>query len=57
MFERYTKDERSLVAVNRTNEEKEFYVPVEYKNKKKIYSLNKSREGYLSSYGGVTIKR
>ena len=49
--------ERALIAVNRTNEEKDFYVPSEYRNKRKVYTLNKSKEGYLSPYGGITIKR
>lgn len=57
MFERYTDKERALIAVNRTNEEKDFYVPREYRNKRKVYTLNKSKEGYLSPYGGITIKR
>ena len=57
MFERYTDKDRALIAINRTNEEKEFYVPKEYQNKRKVYTLNKSIEGYLSPYGGITIKR
>lgn len=57
MFERYTDDDRALITINRTNEEKEFYVPREYRDKRKVYTLNKSREGYLSPYGGIAIKR
>ena len=57
MFERYTKDDSALITVNRTNEEKEFHIPREYQNKRKVYSLNKSKEGYLSPYGGITIKK
>ena len=57
MFERYTDKDRALIAVNRTNEEKDFYVPSEYRNKRKVYTLNNSKEGYLSPYGGITIKR
>ena len=57
MFERYTDKDRALIAINRTNEEKDFYVPSKYRNKRKIYTLNKSKEGYLYPYGGITIKR
>ena len=57
MFERYTNKDRALIAVNRTNEEKDFYIPREYRNKRKVYTLNKSKEGYLSPYGGITIKK
>ena len=57
MFERYTKDEQALITINRTNEEKEFYLPREYQNKTKTYTLNKSKPGYLSPYGGIAIKK
>ena len=57
MFERYTDKDRALIAINRTNEEQDFYVPKEYQNKRKVYTLNKSIEGCLSPYGGITIKR
>lgn len=57
MFERYTKEERALIAISRTDEEKEFSLPREYQNKKKKYTLNKSRIGYLSPYGGIAIKK
>ena len=57
MFERYTPEESTLTTINRTNEYKDFYVPKEYQNKTKTYTLNKSRSGYLSPYGGITIKK
>ena len=57
MFERYTNQDRALITINRTNEEKDFYIPKEYRNKRKVYTLNKSKEGYLSPYGGITIKK
>lgn len=57
MFERYTPEERILTTINRTNDYQEFYVPKEYQNKTKTYTLNKSRSGYLSPYGGITIKK
>ena len=57
MFERYTKEEQALITINRTNEEKEFYLPKEYLNKTKTYTLNKSRTGYLPPYGGIAIKK
>ena len=57
MFERYSQEEKSLIAINRTSQEQEFYVPKEYQNKPKIYTLNQSRTGYLSPYGGIAIKK
>lgn len=57
MFERYTNTDRILTTINRTNEEIEFPVPREYKSNKKVYTLNKSTKGYLSPYGGISIKR
>ena len=56
-IERYTKEERALITISRTNEEKEFYLPREYQNKTKTYTLNKSKPGYLSPYGGIAIKK
>ena len=57
MFERYNNKEKVLITINRTNEEKEFYLPREYQNKTKTYTLNKSKPGYLSPYGGIAIKK
>ena len=57
MFERYTDTDRALITINRTAEEKEFIVPKEYHHKTKTYTLNKSKQGYLSPYGGIAIKR
>ena len=31
--------------------------PEEYRDKRKVYTLNNSIEGYLSPYGGIAIKR
>ena len=57
MFERYTPEESTLTTINRTNEYQEFYVPKEYRNKTKTYTLNKSKSGSLTPYGGITIKK
>ena len=57
MFERYTKQDRALITVNRTNEDKEIYIPKEYQHKKKVYTLNNSHEHHLKPYGGVVIKK
>lgn len=57
MFERYNNNESTLVAINRTPDEKEFILPREYKGKSKTYTLNNSKSGYLSPYGGVAIKK
>ena len=57
MFERYTKEDRALITISRTQEETEFYVPKEYQNKTKVYTLNKSKQGYLSPYGAIAIKK
>jgi len=57
MFERFSKEEKTLTTINRTNEEKEFNIPREYQNKTKTYTLNNSKKGYLSPFGGITIKK
>jgi len=57
MFERYTKQDRALITVNGTNEDKEIYIPKEYQHKKKVYTLNNSHEHHLTPYGGVVIKK
>ncbi|MBQ8471923.1 MAG: glycoside hydrolase family 13 protein [Bacilli bacterium] len=57
MFERYNNNESTLVTINRTPDEKEFILPREYKGKSKTYTLNNSKSGYLSPYGGVAIKK
>ena len=57
MFERYTSEERTLTTINRTNEFIEYNTPKEYQTKRKVYTLNKSIDGYLSPYGGITIKK
>ena len=33
MFERYNNKEKVLITINRTNEEKDFYIPREYQEK------------------------
>ena len=56
MFERLSEEEKALITINRTNEEKIIKVPSEYQKQSKIYTLKKSRRGYLSPYGGIAIK-
>lgn len=57
MFERRKDSEKSLVAVNRTDEEKHFDIPCEYEENNKVYTLKKSRIGTLSPYGAISIKK
>ena len=56
MFERVNGEDKALFAVNRTNSDKDFDVPLEYKDKEPVYTLKKSRNGHLSPYGAVMIK-
>lgn len=56
IFERVAGEEKALVAINRTDEDKEFEVPNEYKNDNKIYTLKKSGYGHLGPYGAVVLK-
>lgn len=57
MFERSTDDDKVLVAINRTDSDKEFIVPDEYKDSEEIYVLKKSRKGQLGPYGAVALKK
>lgn len=56
MYERVAGDEKAIVAINRTPEERDFEVPTEYKEKEAVYTLKKSRNGHLGPYGAVMIK-
>ena len=56
-WERKTDLEKMLITVNRTNQGSYFYVPPEYQDHEKVYTLKKSRPGYLDAYGGIAIKK
>ena len=57
MFERYDEDNKVLVAASRTSEAIDFDIPKEYNSPSKVYTLNRSKPGHLSSYGAVALKR
>lgn len=57
MFERINNFEQALITINRTNQEKDFIVPLKYETKQKVYTLNKSKKGHLSPYGAIAIKK
>ena len=56
MFERHNQQERALITISRSNQETDFIIPKEYQYKQKLYTLKKSREGYLAPHGGIVIK-
>lgn len=57
MFERLGEEDKVLVTVNRTGEDKSFAIPGEYeKNSSGIYTLKKSLPGRLSPYGAAAVK-
>lgn len=57
MFERLGEEDKVLVTVNRTVEDKNFAIPGEYeKNNSGIYTLKKSLPGRLSPYGAAAVK-
>lgn len=56
-FERYDELNKMLITVNRTNVGTRFLVPPEYNDPEKVYTLKKSKPGYLDAYGGVAIKK
>ncbi len=57
LIERFTKDNKLLLALNRTQDEKEIKLPEEYEEAKVIYSLNKSDKNKLDSYGCIIIEK
>jgi len=57
MFERVLNNEKMLVVVNRTNEEKKIDIPKEYEKKDLVYTLKKSKFGCLDPYGAISIKK
>ena len=57
IFERYDANNKLFVAINRTNEDVDFGVPAEYNSVSKVYTLRKSRPGYLTPNGAIAIKK
>ncbi len=57
MFERNSDQGDALVAVNRTNNETNIFLPPKYDGTdiSKTYSLNKSKKTLLSPYGGISL--
>ncbi len=57
MFERINNDDKLLVAVNRTDDEKKFALPGDYEQTEgRVYTLKKSLPGRLNPYGAIAIK-
>ncbi len=57
VYERYNKENKILVAINRSDEETSFPIPKEYNTPSKVYTLKNSKPGYLSPHGAVAIKK
>ena len=57
VYERYDEKNKILVAVSRANEISNFDVPKEYQTPSKVYTLKKSKPGYLTPYGAMAIKK
>ena len=55
MFERENKDGAALVAVNRTDNDTNIFIPGKYDNPTNIYDLNNSNKKILTPYGGVAL--
>lgn len=57
IYERYDRQNKILVAINRTDNEESFEIPNEYKTPSKVYTLHKSSPGHLHPHGAVAIKK
>lgn len=57
MFERKTDEEKLLVAVNRTENQQDLYIPQEYEDSYPVYSLKKSSKYHLNPYGAIALKK
>ena len=55
MFERENKDGAALVAVNRTDNDTNIFIPGKYDNPTNIYDLNNANKKILTPYGGVAL--
>ncbi len=56
-FERMGNDEKLFVAINNTKEFRDFYIPEEYRDGRKILTLKKSNKDILAPNGGIVIKK
>jgi len=56
MFERILNNEKALITINRTNEEKTYTIPSGYEKNEAVYTLKKSKPGILTPYGAVALK-
>lgn len=60
LFERYDKNEKIVIAVNRTNENIKLIIPEAYENSSVVLSLKKSTKDmnlcYLTPYGAIAVK-
>jgi len=54
MFER---DDKLLTVINRSDEDINIYLPEEYKDKPKIYSIIKTNGNILNNHSGFSIKK
>lgn len=57
MFERLNDLERTLIVVNRTNEEVKLSIPSQYEGLEPTYNLNKAKRKILTPYGGIVLKK
>ena len=56
-FERVGKDNKIFVGINNTDEDKSIYIPQEYRDAKKILTLEKSNKEVLHPRGGIILKK
>ena len=60
LFERYNKQEKIIIATNRTNENIKLVIPDTYENSNVVLSLKRSIKDmnlfYLMSYGAIAVK-
>jgi glycosidase len=56
-FERIAPSDQLFVAINNTDESRDFYIPEEYRDGKEILTLKKSKKEVLHPYGGIVIKK
>lgn len=57
IFEREKDKDRMLVAVNRTQDKQEEFLPKEFEKYDEAYSLKKSNKKVLTPYGGIVLKK
>lgn len=57
MFERLSDLDNMLVAISRSNEEKNIKIPETYEKSEEAYVLKKSNKKLLAPYGGIAIRK